>query len=258
MTNVFVRPERLSESHTDLSVVDVRDESAYREGHVPGAVCVPFEAFRNPTDETPGMLPRADEFASLLRRAGVATDDRIVAYDDEFGVSASRFLVTAEVFGHPADRLHLVDGDYTAWRRDHGASTSVPAVRRTDYECAPPGDPLIDADQLEAARETGATVVDTRDPIEYETVHVPGAVNFQWRALVDEDDRRLEPRERCLSVLSGCGVTLDRPVRLYCNTARRLSFVYTVLRELGHGDAAIYEGGILEWADRGGRLETTT
>lgn len=258
MTHLFVSPPQLSDARTDVTVVDVRDAWAYEDGHVPGAVNIPFDDFRDPTDETPGKLPTADEFATLLSEHGIGTDDRVIAYDDEFGVYASRLLVTMELFGHDIDRLGLLDGDYTAWRHQYDTTTETLEISTREYECTrTDNDPLISASELDADLDGDAVVVDTRDRIEYDAVHVAGAVNFQWRALVDESHRGLKSERRCREVLADHGITFDRPVRLYCNTARRLSFVYAVLRELGHEDVAFYEGGIDAWAEYGGAVETT-
>lgn len=262
MSDVFVSPARLADALADetVAVVDVRRPDAYREGHVPSAANVPFDEFRSPTDETPGKLPTAETFAGLLADAGISPDDRIVAYDDEFGVYASRFLVTAEVFGHDLERMHVLDGGYSAWRdgASRTESTATPTVEPADYACGRGDGPLVTAADLEAALESDAVIVDTRDRLEYETVHLPGAVNFRWRDLVDEERGRLESTDRCREILAEHGIERDRPVRLYCNTARRLSFVYAVLRELDHDDVAFYEGGIDAWAQYGGPVETTT
>jgi len=45
-------------------------------------------------------------------------------------------------------------------------------------------------------------------------------------------------------------------VLLYCNTARRISHTYTVLRHLGYPELAFYEGSLTEWECEGGELET--
>lgn len=163
-----------------------------------------------------------------------------------------------EVFGHDIERLQILDGDYAAWTDQYDSATGSPSVPSRQYEIERTGSgPLITASELDAALGTSAVIVDTRDPLEYDTVHVPGAINFQWRELVDEADRQLKSRSRCRAILSERDITFDRPVRLYCNTARRLSFVYTVLRELDHDDVAFYEGGIDAWAEYGGPVETT-
>lgn len=257
MASVFVPPAKLQEIEDRITVIDIRPPWEYKKGHLPGAVNIPFEEFRSPTDETPGKLPTPDEFGTLLGEAGISSDDRLVAYDDQFGVYASRFVVTAEIFGHDTERLHLLNGDYTAYRQRHEPSTGISNADPRPYDCECIEDsPLISANDLDAALETDAVIVDTRDPLEYETVHVPGAINFQWQELVDEAERCLKPRSRCREILTDHGIRLNRPVRLYCNTARRLSFVYTVLKEIGHDDVAFYEGGINAWVNRGGAVET--
>lgn len=254
----FVTPDWLSKHRDEVAVVDVRDEWDFQAGHLPDAVNIPFQMFRDPTDETSGKLPTADRFGSLLGQAGIAPGDTIVAYDDDFGVYASRFLVTAEVYGHEVDALKLLNGDYTAWRRENPVSTEVDPPSSTAYSCQRIDDgPIISAAELEAELGTDAVIVDTRDPIEYDTVHLPGAVNFQWRELVDEAHGSRKSADDCRAVLSRHDIGLHRPVRLYCNTARRLSYVYLVLTDLGHDDVAIYEDGIKSWAHHGGPLETS-
>jgi len=258
MTDVFCSTDELATRRDDVVVVDVRETWDYEDGHIPGAVNLPFGEFRDSSDEVEGKLPTADDFAALLGNAGISTDDRIVAYDDDFGVYASRFLVTAEVYGHPFDRLHVLDGDVTAWGADRELSTGVPEVEPSEYTAERTGTgPVVDAAALEDALDSEAVVVDTRDRIEYDTVHIAGAVNFQWRDLVDTDPRGLKPLASRHEILADHGIAMDRPVRLYCNTARRLSFVYAVLRELGHEDATFYEGGIDAWAAHGGPVETS-
>lgn len=258
MTTRFISPNQLAESPDDVVIVDVRKPWEYEDGHIPGAVNIPFNDFRDPTDELPGKLPTPDDLGALLGESGITNGDSLVVYDGDFGVYASRFLVTMEIFGHDIELLQILDGDYAAWTNQYNSSTESPSVSSKQYECElTRSDPLITASELDAALDSDAVIVDTRDPLEYDTVHVPGAINFQWRDLVNETDRQLKTQSRCRAILSEHDITFDRPVRLYCNTARRLSFVYTVLRELGHDDVAFYEGGIDAWAEYGGPVETT-
>lgn len=258
MTDRFIPPKWLAEHRKTVVVVDVRRPWEYESGHVPGSVTIPFESFRDPTDATPGKLPSATDFGQVLGSAGIDRTDRIVAYDDEYGVYASRFLLTASLFGHDPARLHLLDGDYTAWADRYDCSRMPPEVSPTTYDCSLVDDePLVTAAELDAARDAGAIIVDTRAPVEYDTVHISGAINLQWQTFVDEDRRRLKPVAECRELLGDRGITPDRPIRLYCNTARRLSFVYWMLTHLGYEDVAVYEGGIDAWTDYGGPVETS-
>ena len=257
-----VPAEWVDDRRDGVRLVDVRDEWEFDGiGHLPGAVSVPFGSFRSPEGDE-GMLPGAEAWADLLSAAGVTRDDDLVAYDDTHGVFAARFLVTAELYGHDPAKLHLLDGDYSAWSRERETSSESPDPEPTDYEVREPeGSPLVGFDEVADALDAAAAgedvvVVDTREPEEYAAGHLPGAVRLDWLELVDADSRGLEPRAELESILSDRGVTPDKRVVLYCNTARRISHTYTVLRHLGYEDLAFYEGSLTEWRERGGDLET--
>jgi thiosulfate/3-mercaptopyruvate sulfurtransferase len=250
-----VSPAWLADHRDEVRVVDVRDAWEYEGiGHVSGAANVPFEEFRGGGDV--GMLPPAERWADLLGAAGVTAEDRVVAYDDTHGVFAARFLVTALLLGHPRDRLHLLDGDYSAWAREHPTETDAPTVEAVEYAADPPAEsPLVDTRDVAAAVEGDAVLVDTRAPEEYAAGHIPGAVNVDWRDLVDDDTRGLLGREELLALLAERGVVPDRRVVLYCNTARRISHTFWVLGHLGFEDVAFYEGSLTEWLEQDRPLE---
>jgi thiosulfate/3-mercaptopyruvate sulfurtransferase len=258
MSDIVVPASWLADRLDDVRVVDVRDGWEYDGiGHVPGAVNVPFDSFRA-EDGDEGMLPGEDVFADLLGEAGITRADDIVAYDDHHGVFAARFLVTAELYGHPPDRLHLLDGDFSAWQRDHETTGDAPAVDPVTYEMEAPAEtPLVDADAVAAAIDDPDTVlVDTREDWEFEEGHIPGAVALDWRELVDDETRGLKPRETVERLLDDHGITREKRVLLYCNTARRISHTYVVLRHLGYENLAFYEGSLTEWEDAGRPVES--
>jgi len=255
--NVVASADWLADNLDDVRIVDVRDPWEYDGiGHVPGAVNVPFDEFRSDGDSDAGMLPGAERWAELMGAAGVAADDTLVAYDDTHGVFAARFLVTAECYGH--EELRLLDGDFSSWMRGHETSSEAPDVEPTTYAVREPTDsPLVDRETVEAAvDDPDAVVVDTRDDWEFAEGHIPGSVNLDWKELVDDETRGLKPREELEAVLDAYGITPDKRVVLYCNTARRISHTYVVLSSLGYPELDFYEGSLTEWEAVGGPIET--
>ncbi len=253
----FVSADWVADRDDELRLVDVRDDWEYSGiGHIPGAVSIPFDRFRA-EDGDEGMLPGADVFADLLSAAGIEAGDPIVAYDDTHGVFAARFLVTALCYGH--EPLYLLDGDYSAWNRDHETTTEAPSIEPTDYEVTPPETtPLIDYDTVEAAiDDPDAVLVDTRDEREYAESHIPGAVLLNWKDLVDDESRGLRPEAELRETLDEHGITSDHRIVLYCNTARRISHTYAVLTHLGYENVDFYEGSLTEWNAAGGPVVTT-
>ncbi|WP_254542906.1 sulfurtransferase [Halomarina pelagica] len=260
----------------DVRLVDVREAWEYDGiGHLPGAVNVPFDAFRAEAHASQrdaagesgegrapraegeaGMLPGADAFADLMGEAGITREDHVVAYDDTHGVFAARLLVTCELYGHPRERLHLLNGDYSAWSREREVSREPPEVAAATYDAAFVEDgPLVGVEAVEAAiDDPDSVVVDTREEWEFEEGHIPSAVRLDWIELVDEESRGLKPDDELRALLRERGITPDRRIVLYCNTARRISHTYVVLRHLGYGDLAFYEGSLTEWEREGREL----
>jgi thiosulfate/3-mercaptopyruvate sulfurtransferase len=76
-------------------------------------------------------------------------------------------------------------------------------------------------------------------------------VNLDWREVVDDETRGLRPREAIRDLLADRGIVPEKRVVLYCNTARRISHTYVVLRSLGYGDVAFYEGSLTQWLREG-------
>ncbi|WP_128477143.1 sulfurtransferase [Halorussus pelagicus] len=257
--NVVVSADWLEDRLDDVRVVDVRDSWEYDGiGHVPGAVNVPFDSFRDQDSDASGTLPGAEAWADLLGEAGISADDTVVAYDDTHGVFAARFLVTAEAYGHTD--LHLLNGDYSSWMRERETTSDAPEVESTTYEVREPDhSPFVGHEQVETAvDDPDSVLVDTRDDWEYEEGHLPGAVNLDWRELVDDETRGLKPEAEMTDVLAAHGITPDKRVVLYCNTARRISHTYVVLSSLGYDDLAFYEGSLTDWESVGGPIETGT
>ncbi|WP_435348202.1 sulfurtransferase [Haloarchaeobius sp. HRN-SO-5] len=257
MTDVprVVSREWLADHLDAVRVVDVREPWEFEGiGHVPGAVNVPFDEFRSEGADV-GQLPGLDAWNELLSGAGVVPDDTLVAYDDTHGVFAARFVVTALVYGH--EDVHLLDGDFSAWNREYDTESGPATPDRTEYVGHRNGAvPLVDAGAVLDALDTDAVVVDTREEWEYDEGHIPGAKLLDWREFVDEETRGLKPEADLRDILESHGITPDRRVVLYCNTARRISHTYVVLDQLGYEDVQFFEGSLTEWRAVDGPLET--
>jgi thiosulfate/3-mercaptopyruvate sulfurtransferase len=264
MTDLVVSASWLTAHLDSVRVVDVRDAWEYDGiGHVPGAVNIPFDSFRADEHaaergEGSGMLPGEDAFARLMSEAGISREDHVVAYDDDHGVFAARFLVTAELYGHPTDRIHLLDGDFSAWQLEAETTTDAPDPDPTKYEATLQAEtPLVDADAVAAALDDkGTVIVDTREQWEYDEGHIPAAIRLDWRELVNDETRGLQDEATVRETLTDRAIVPEKRILLYCNTARRISHTYVVLRWLGYDDLAFYEGSLTEWEAAGRPVES--
>jgi thiosulfate/3-mercaptopyruvate sulfurtransferase len=104
-----------------FAIVDARNPQYYdgsqpsgakgfqKNGHIPGAVNAPFDAFV--TDDM--HLKSTEEIASILTRAGVKPGDTVVTYC-HIGQQATATLFAARLAGHP---VLLYDGSFEDWSK---------------------------------------------------------------------------------------------------------------------------------------------
>jgi rhodanese-related sulfurtransferase len=92
----------------------------------------------------------------------------------------------------------------------------------------------IDISTLIARHSDGAFVLDVREPGEYVSGHVPGAV--------------LAPMSRITSALGA--VPRDQVVHVICHSGNRSRSMSDLLTRLGY-DAVSVDGGTAEWAAHG-------
>lgn len=95
-------------------------------------------------------------------------------------------------------------------------------------------------DDVKAAIEAGAYVIDVREASEYEAGHIPGAVNIPIRTLAQNLDK----------------VPADQPVLVYCASGHRAGMATAALRELGYDNVKAFSGGWKSWSEAGGEVST--
>jgi len=79
-TDLLADPAWLADRLDDpaVRVVDVREPWEYDAmGHLPGAVSIPFDSYRNSESPDPGTLPGADTFADLLEAERAKNDEGV-------------------------------------------------------------------------------------------------------------------------------------------------------------------------------------
>ena len=98
------------------------------------------------------------------------------------------------------------------------------------------GGGVIFAEQIPKAEYSNMMVIDARDAGQFAKGHIPGAVNIEWRKV-------LEQRAR---------IPKDKMVLIYCNTGSLSAQAGFALRVAGYDNVRILQGGFEEWKAKGG------
>lgn len=242
---------RLQRPDPERVVIDLRGGAAFIHGHVPGAVYLDVDALRSEVDGVRDQLVPREALAPALAAIGVDVGDEIVVVDESSSPHAARLVWTLASFGHPPERLQVLDGGWPAWLAAGGpTSTGVSAGP------VPGATPLggeqpalrVDADWVLAhLHDPAVLLLDVRSDEEWRVGHIPGARHLPWQRARTDAGRLLAP-----AVLRSLyAEALAAPtVAVYCKSGMRASLTWLVLRTLGHPDVRLYDGSWNEWGSR--------
>ncbi|HEX9585245.1 MAG TPA: sulfurtransferase [Gammaproteobacteria bacterium] len=257
---LILAPDALAGALKDegVLVVDLRKAGHYADAHIAGAVHLDFALLNASRPPAGGLLPDDAALSRVLSDLGVKLSSHVVAYDDEGGGQASRLLWTLDVLGHA--EFSLLDGGWDAWAASGLPVETVPVTPAPSLYRARAGG-AGRADKAYILSRLGTAdfvVVDTRTPAEFRGEdrraerggHIPGAINYDWVNAMDSGKaRRIRPKEALLEEFSALGITPDKEVVTYCQTHRRSSHTYVVLKSLGYSRLRGYPGSWSEWGN---------
>ena len=249
-----------------VSILDVRwqlsepdGSTAYRQGHIPGAVYVSLEdelSDHSVTGRGRHPLPTGQAVAAAACRWGLRQGVPVVVYDDWNRAGSARAWWVLTAAGLPGVRI--LDGGLAAWRSAGGALD-------TDVPQPPPGDvpvphedlyagalPTLTAEQV-AARV--GTLLDARaperfrgdvEPVDRVAGHIPGARNLPSTSVLDDDGSFLSGAELD-AVLSVAGISDATGAGVYCGSGITAAVVVAALAAAGR-HPALFPGSWSQWS----------
>lgn len=257
---LIIEPEQLEEqlgAH-DMRIVDLCKPEIYARSHIPGAVHLEYRCLVAPQPPAMGQLPSEAQLTEVLSALGLSEDMSVVAYDDEGGGRAARFLWTLDTVGH--SQGSLLNGGLHAWMAENRPlDNEVITPIRKQYRVTINGDAIADKAYILAHLDDASVqLVDTRSPAEYHgqqqraarAGHIPGAVNFDWVNAMDPTrNLRLRAEDELRAALTNLGVIPDKEIVTYCHTHHRSAHTYVTLKSLGYERVRGYPGSWSEWGN---------
>lgn len=255
---LIIEPAELNadlQSDRELLIVDLCSDENHARHHIPGAVHVSPGELISGARPAVGKLPDVSRLESLFSRIGYTGEQHVVAYDDEGGGWAGRFIWTLDVIGH--ESASFLNGGLIAW-----AEAGLPMTR--DVPEVTPTDPHLDIHQafiaekedvLESLNQDNVQIWDARSPEEWAGTkivaarggHIPGAINLDWLELMDRQ-RGLRLREDAGALVASRGFRSDSKIITHCQTHHRSGLTYLVGKMLGL-DIRAYHGSWSEWGN---------
>ena len=114
----------------NVLIVQVTDFASYDKGHIPEAVLVTPHEIMNEEMPAVGKLPSFSKINDLLTTIGYQQDDLIIAYDNEGGGWAGRFLWLMDCICH--QKLGYLNGGLPAWVSERRPLETRPPTRKEE------------------------------------------------------------------------------------------------------------------------------
>lgn len=264
---VFIKADQVAElvaaKVPNLRVIDCRlQESAYKEGHVPGAIYlnVRKELRVKGAWETIGVRRQLEAQEELFgRQLGINQDTMVVLYDDE-GWDATRLFWELKYAGH--ENVAMMYGGWPEWQANESAvekkvnlvdpelfvADSQPQLLATaSYIMSKMGDPNV-------------ALLDVRPPAQFkgEKKHAAAKVGGRLPSAVNaftlanwEDKTYLKNPAELEEMYAELGVTRDKEIIVYCNTGYYAANTFFILKALEFPNVRVYDYSWVEWNDKG-------
>ena len=257
MVSLILEPEELNKmiSSEEILLVDLGKPENYARAHIENAVHVNPSELVCGIQPAVGKLPPLRQLNALFSSIGYEADKHIIAYDDEGGGWAGRFIWTLDVIGHR--KTSFLNGGIHAWLASQFPVTDVvPKLQPSTTSLSINRDFIATKEEILASLDDPETVVwDARTPEEYSGAkvvaakggHIPGAVNLEWTQAMDTR-RQLRIRTDISALLNSIGISADKNIITHCQTHHRSGFTYLVGKSLGYKIRA-YDGSWSEWGN---------
>lgn len=259
----------------DVVIIDARKPADYAKGHIPGAINIPGNDIRTPLVKagqgdsqyifrTEGGTPDIAKYEKIFSDAGLTRDKHVIVYGAHAGkADGSVLAMILDWLGQ--EKVQFLDGvGVEQWTKAGFSLTAEPTTLPPAQYTAKPIEQFVwDIDDVLANLENGNVVFyDTRNIKEFTGEdkrdnarggHIPGAVCIDYAAFLKKDDHTtLAPAEVRKQLLAR-GITPDKTIVLYCQTATRVSLPALALKDLGYTNIAVYDAS---WHEYGNRHDT--
>lgn len=228
-----------------VRILDVRPEQEYEQGHVPGAVRVNADAWKEQAlKDDGGGLTDKDAWQKLIRRLGVNDATQVIVYSDNVP-TAARIWWTLKYLG--VEQAGILDGGWQHWLDNGGeSSTDEVKVEQGDFTIdSLQTDRLIQIGELkEAFKEM--QIVDARTEGEVQAGKIPGAVHLEWGELVNADGT-FKSDDDLKALFASRELDPARPAATYCQSGGRAAAEAYALELAGFKDVKNYYCSWQQW-----------
>ena len=237
----------------DVIVLDARGNMLYRFGHIENALPIGIESLISVADNGANLVVDSETAEEVFTKRRIDKSKAVVVYGENIDPSGARVVWTLLYYGHT--NVKLLEIGFNEWMKA-GLATSkqIPTCTApNDVHFSSRIDSSIRADEqtIKDKMERGQTIiVDARTSQEHFQARIPGSVLHNWEEGIGNNGKMIKDRDELIREFENKGITKNKEVVCYCHSGTRASHTYLQLREAGYNNVRLYDGSIIDWAQR--------
>ena len=243
-------------SHLDdlnLVIIDTRDNITYRFRHIRNARPLGIERIISVADNGANLVVDGSIAERIFTELGIDDSKTVIVYGEYGDPSAARVVWTLMYHGHP--NVKLLDIGFRQWHkaglpttRQTPTQKSSTSLFKSKINCTI----RADAEIIKAKQsDPNVIIVDARTAQEHFQARIPGSILHNWEEGLDDDSGRvIRNKDELQKDFEQRGITKDKEIICYCHSGTRASHKYLQLKEAGFNNVRMYDGSIIDWAQR--------
>ena len=255
---------KLKEKNEDIAIIDVRfnmqnpeeGKQKYLEGHIPQAVFLDIEKDLSGKVEKHGgkhPLPKVDTLSEKLGSIGIDNETTVVFYDEDGSMFAARGWWILHYMGH--DHVYILEGGFQRWvAAGHEVVTDIVKRKQKTFRPQIRNHIAVQMEEVKnKLKDDSSVLIDARskerylgktEPLYNKAGHIPGAKNFFWKDVYNEDGtwKNKEQLEKQFSSL-----TEKEEIIVSCGSGLSACPNFIALKIAGFDNVKLYPGSFSDW-----------
>lgn len=258
MTMITIDANWLSShlEYPDLVIIDARGPMPYRFRHIKNAIPLGVESVILVADNGSNLVIDQATAEKLFSSLGINDSKKVVVYGESDDPAAGRIVWTLLYHGHP--NVNLLDIGFDQWQK-----AGFPVTREViptqigdtvgSIRFRSKINPTVRAEAVyikTKQQDPNVVIIDARTPQEHFQARIPGSILDNWEEGIGLDGKMIKSKAELEKHFEEKGITRDKEIICYCHIGIRASQKYLQLKQAGYDRVKVYDGSIVDWAQR--------
>jgi thiosulfate/3-mercaptopyruvate sulfurtransferase len=245
----------------NIVIIDAREIMAYRSRHIKNARRLGIESVISVADNGANLVIDAPTAEKVFSSVGIDDSKKVVVYGESTDPSAARIVWTLMYHGHL--NVELLDIGFSQWQQRGYPVTREAQQQKGKESDASEGskspyfkskiNPIIraEADYIKTKQnDSSVLIIDARTPQEHFQARIPGSILNSWEEGIGSNGAMIRSKAELQKDFGEQGISKDKEIICYCHSGARASHKYLQFRQAGYDRVRLYDGSIIDWAQR--------